>query len=155
MVVFSSTVSGEGSSFISYNIARHMVYMLDRKICWVDGNFRNPQPRLAGSNIDFRSLLSDPDSFHKLDVGSNLALVPNGDSHVRTTNLLSSENYSTLIRHFQENFFFTIIDAPSILDSVDITRICAPTMGLVVVVESRSSSTKSSGTASMLCSSRA
>ena len=137
VIVVCSTVKGEGASFVSYNLARHLTYMLGRKICWIDGNFRSPQPRLAGEGPSFRALMADPERFAELKTGANLVVVPHGDEHVKAMDLLSSDNYRTLIDHLQRTFFFTIIDGPPILDSVNVAKLAQPTLGLVVVVEAR------------------
>lgn len=137
VITFASTSSGEGSSYVSYNMARHLSFMLGRKICWVDANFIRPQRKAFEAGIDFRSLLKEPGRFSELKSGANLCLVPNGDSLIRSTDLLSSENYLRLIEEFRRTFYFTIIDAPPILDSVDVARLAAPTIGLALVVQSR------------------
>ncbi len=137
VVTFASTVSGEGASFVSYNVARHLSFMLDRKVAWVDGNFRSPQPRLEGQGISFRSLLFNPASFSEIKAQGNLVLIPNGDEPCKPADLLTSGAYVALLEHFQRTFYLTIIDAPPVLDSVEICHLAAPTLGLVLVVESR------------------
>lgn len=135
VVTFASTVSGEGSSFVSYNVARHVSYLLDRKVAWVDANFRSPRASRPG--ISFRGLLQSPNSFPELKMAGNLVVVPNGDESIKQTDLLTSENYVMLLEHFQRNFFFTIIDAPPILDAGEVAYLAGPTLGLVVVIEGR------------------
>jgi polysaccharide biosynthesis transport protein len=137
VITFASTVSGEGASYVSYNVARHMSYLLDRKVAWVDANFRSPQERLPRSGISFRGLLQSPGSFSELKTAGNLVAVPNGEERIKQTDLLTSANYVALLEHFQRNFFFTFIDAPPILDSGDVAHLAGPTLGLVLVVEVR------------------
>ena len=137
VVTFTSTARGEGVSYVSYNLARHLAYLLGRKICWVDANFKRPQQRLQGHGVDFRSLLQDPDRISQVKTGSELVLIPNGDGNVRTTDLLTSDRYTELLDHFADTFYFTILDAPPILESVDVGHLAAPTEGAVVVIESR------------------
>lgn len=137
VVVFASTVSGEGNSYVSYNVARHLSLLFDRKVAWIDANFQSPQERLAHEEVSFRALLRDPSLFDQLKTGTNFLLVGNGDLPVKSTNLLKSDNYLELIARFQERFYVTILDAPPVLESVDVAHLAAPTTGLVVVVESR------------------
>lgn len=137
VVTFASTVSGEGTSYVSYNVARHLSYMLDRKVAWVDANFRAPQGRLPAEGATFKGMLQNPGLFSELRTGGNLVLVPHGDETIKSVDLLSGENYLMLLEAFRRNFFFTILDAPPILDSVDVAHLAAPTLGLVLVVESR------------------
>lgn len=137
VVTFAATVSGEGASYVSYNVARHMSFLLDRKVAWVDGNFRRPQERLIGHGVSFRSLLANPGAFSEVKTSSNLVLIPNGEENCKPADLLTSEGYLALLDQFQRNFFFTIIDGSPILDSVEVCHLAGPTAGLVLVVESR------------------
>jgi hypothetical protein len=97
VVVFAATVKGEGNSYVSYNVARHLSLLLDRKVAWIDANFRSPQERLQNEEVNFRALLRDPSLFDQLKRGSNFVLVGNGDLPVKSTNLLKSNNYLELI----------------------------------------------------------
>lgn len=137
VVVFASTASGEGTSYVSYNVARHLSYMLDRKVAWVDANFRAPQGRLAAEGATFKGMLQNPGLFPELKTAGNLVLVPHGHENIKSVDLLSGENYLALLDSFQRNFYFTILDAPPILDSVDVAHLAEPTLGLVLVIESR------------------
>jgi Mrp family chromosome partitioning ATPase len=137
VVVFASTSSGEGTSYVSFNLARHLSYMVDRKVAWIDGNFRSPQAALPSDGVTFRTLLQNPALFPELKTGGNLVIVPHGDAPIKATDLLTSDNYVTLLEQFQRTFYFTIIDAPPILESVDVAHLAGPTTGLVLVVESR------------------
>ena len=137
VVVFASAASGEGTSFVSYNVARHLSVMMDRKVAWIDGNFRSPQKQLPDEGVNFRQLLEYPDCFSELPLARNLTLIPNGHRMIKTTDLLSGQNYERLLAYLRQTFFFTIIDAPPILESVDVAHMATDTLGLVVVVESR------------------
>jgi Mrp family chromosome partitioning ATPase len=137
VVVFAATVRGEGNSYVSYNVARHLSLLLDRKVAWIDANFRSPQERLLNEEVNFRALLREPSMFDQLKRGSNFVLVANGDMPVKSTNLLKSNDYPELIARFQDRFYVTILDAPPILESVDVAHLAAPTAGVVIVVESR------------------
>lgn len=137
IVAFASTVAGEGSSFVSYNLARHLSSLLDRKVAWIDANFRSPQPKLEGHGLDFRSLLLNPELFVDLRTAGNLVLIPHGERPIKAVDLLTSGNYVTLLEHFQRSFFYTIIDAPPIIEGGETPHLAAPCLGLVVVIESR------------------
>ena len=136
-IVFSAASAGEGTSYVSYNVARQLTVMLDRKIAWVDANFMAPQPRLEHETLNFRSLLRDPDLWRDFPVSESLTLIPNGAQAIKPTDLLRSVNYVRLLEAFAKEFSFTIIDAPPFLDSVDVGHLAARASGLVVVIESR------------------
>lgn len=137
VVTFASTVSGEGTSFVSYNVARHLSFMLERKVAWVDGNFHSPQERILELGFSFRALLTTPGLFGDLKTSAGLVIVPNGREPCKPADLLTSENYAALLDHFQRSFCFTIIDGPPILDSVEACHLAGPTLGLVLVIQSR------------------
>lgn len=137
IVVFASTNPGEGTSFVSYNCARIMTLMLDRQIAWVDGNFAAPSTKLQQSALNLRDLLVDPDSLRPAGEGAELVVVANGSRSVKSMQMLNSENYDRLIRRFQERFYFTFIDGPPVLGSVEVAPMAQKAMGLVLVVESQ------------------
>ena len=136
-VVFASTVAGEGASFVSYNCARYISLLLDIKVAWIDGNFRSPQKKLAGQRPSLRELILDTGEFPAFDDQPELVVIGNGDTNVKGTALLQSPRYRELLQHLQRYFFFTIIDAPPILEGVEVPHLAEPTQGVVVVVESR------------------
>ncbi len=137
VVVFASTTSGEGTSYVSYNCARIMTLLLDRPIAWVDANFSSPTRQSQDQELNFRDLLLDPGKLPHVVNAAGLVVVGNGRRSVKNVELLNREEYVTLLRRFEDSFYFTIIDSPSILDSVEVAHLAQPTMGVVLVVESR------------------
>jgi len=136
-VVFASSVKGEGASFVSYNVARFISVLFDRSVAWIDANFRSPHPRLNSDGIDFRSLLLYPELVRDIPDNDSFQVIPHGTAPIKSAGLLTSENYLQLLRGLQDRFFFTVIDGPPILDAVDSGHLALPTLGLVLVVESR------------------
>lgn len=137
VIVFSSAAKGEGNSFVSYNVARQLYALMGRKVAWVDANFLSPQDDLQDLENNFRNLLAEPESWDDFPVADSLTLMANGSRHIKPTDLLKSKNYERVLAAFRNEFFFTIIDAPPFLDSVDVAHLASPTDGLVLVVESR------------------
>lgn len=137
VVVFSSASQGEGNSFVSYNVARQLYAMMGRPIAWVDGNFVNPQDELRNDKHNFRNLLQDPKLWAEFPVSDGLTVIANGTRNIKTASLLQSQNYDRILQSFRERFYFTIIDGPAFLDSVDVAHLASRASGLVVVVESR------------------
>ncbi len=137
IVVFTSASSGEGTSFVSYNVARHLSILLDNKVAWIDGNFLSPNPKLDDDRLNFRNLLRDPRICEEFDLDGNLTLVANGSGKIKPTDLLRSGNYQQLLNFCRQNFYFTIIDAPPFLEAVEVAHLGAPALGVVVVIESR------------------
>ena len=137
VLTFASNARGEGASYVSFNVARHLSVLLDRKIAWIDANFLSPQRSIEAEGCNFRMLLENPGRLDELDTAGNLAVIPNVDSKFKATHLIAGPGYPELLRACREKFFFTILDAPPILESVDLVHLARPTDGLVVVVEAR------------------
>jgi len=137
VVVFSSASPGEGNSFVSYNVARQLYALMGRKVAWVDGNFMNPQGSIQDVDHNFRNLLKTPSTWDSFPVANSFTLIPNGTQNIKPTDLLKSQNYENVLAAFRNEFFFTVIDAPPFLNSVDVAHIASPADGLVLVVESR------------------
>lgn len=136
VVTFAATTKGEGTSYVSYNCARYLAMMVGRKVAWIDGNFRNPQPSVQDAPLNFRDLLNDPGRLPAFAPGPELVVIGNGTRNVAQLDLLKSRKYSELVAKLRKSFYFTIIDAPPILDSVETAHLALPTIGLVVVVAS-------------------
>lgn len=137
VVTFASTTGGEGNSYVSYNCARYLAMMVGRKVAWIDGNFRKPQQKIVDSSINFRELLANPDSLPDFDNTAELVVAGNGTRKMNALDYLKGPEYLRLIENLKRSFYFTIIDAPPILDSVEVAHLARPTLGLVVVVESK------------------
>ncbi len=136
-VTFASSIKGEGNSYVSFNVARHLSIMLDLRVVWIDANFISPLRKPIDSPVDFRSLLLDPELVDKLQHSGQMALIANGSRPLKQTNVLLSERYLDLLRRLNGEFAFTIIDAPPIANSIDVSHLAKPTAGLVLVVETR------------------
>ncbi|MEZ4389357.1 MAG: hypothetical protein R3D98_17565 [Candidatus Krumholzibacteriia bacterium] len=137
VLVFTSATSGEGVSFVSYCVARHLAFLLDGHIAWIDGNYLAPQARLLGREPSFRSMLIDPARAEDLREGSGLTLVGHGDDEVKLTEMLTCGNYEQMIDTMRQKFFFTIIDAPAILNAMETAHMARYVDGSVLVVETR------------------
>ncbi len=136
VLVFASSVSGEGASYVSYNTARQLAHLLDRHVAWIDANYKSPQRKLlAMSDLTFSDLLRSPDRFQVPPHGARMRLIPGGLDLEGCAGLLASDTYSELLRNFMESFDFTIIDAPPILETVEASLLAGPADGMIVVVE--------------------
>jgi len=85
VLVFTSAAAGEGTSFVSYCVARHLAYLLDGRIAWIDASYLSPNPRLLGREPSYRTLLSDPEHVSRLPVGAGLTVVGHGDQDIKHT----------------------------------------------------------------------
>jgi Mrp family chromosome partitioning ATPase len=137
VLVFTSATSGEGVSFVSYCVARHLAFLLDGNIAWVDGNYLTPQAKLMGREPSYRSMLQDPSGAEQLQAGAGLTLVGHGDQEVKLTEMLTCGNYEQMLDTMRKKFFFTIIDSPAILNAMETAHMARYVDGSVLVVETR------------------
>jgi len=136
-VTFASTARGEGTSYVSYNVARHLSVLLDKRVAWIDANFVAPTRKAQGMGVDLRTILEEPERASETKTGAQMVIIPNGDIPIKQTEYLVGGNYVDALRRLTERFAFTIIDAPPISRSIDTPHIARPTLGLVLVIESR------------------
>ncbi len=134
-IVFASSVSGEGASFVSYQTARELAFTLDRRVFWIDANPYSPQRKLmARSQVTFQELLQDPE-IAKEPAATRLQMIPAGMESDGWQGLVASDNYIRLLEILQDSYDFTFIDAPPILQHVETSLLGAGADGLVLVVE--------------------
>lgn len=136
-ITFASLVKGEGNSYVSFNVARHLSIILDARVAWIDANFISPLRKPITSPVDFRSLLLDPSLAEKLMGAGQMVVIPNGSNPIKQTDVLLGNKYPQLLELLARDFAFTIIDAPAITQSIDVGHLAKPTSGLVVVFETR------------------
>ena len=136
-VTFASSIKGEGNSYVSFNVARHLSIILDMRVAWIDANFVSPLRKSIDSPVDFRNLLLDPQLASKLQGAGQMAVIPHGNRPMKQTDILLSNRYLDLLEQLNKDFTFTIIDAPPITQSIDVGHLAKPTAGLVIVVETR------------------
>lgn len=133
---FASSISGEGASFVSYNVARQLAYVMNRSTVWLDGNFKSPQRALMDENgLTFADLLAGKSALPEARDNSLLRVIAGGHTLQSCARYLATDAYPELIAELTSRFDFTIIDGPPILDTVEAGLFAAGTDGLVVVVE--------------------
>jgi len=140
VLAFASNVSGEGASFVSYNVARLLALGLGRSTAWIDANFLSPQPKLQiREDTSFADLLRDPARAEAMVAdGSRLAVVPGGHG---LENLKAAMTARAAAGHvlaaYRKAYEFTVLDCPPIQTAVETSLLGAVADAMVVVVESR------------------
>jgi Mrp family chromosome partitioning ATPase len=135
-ICFASAVSGEGGSYVSYNVSRQLAHALNRKVLWVDANFISPQRKLlALKQTAFSDFLRGKAEIETLESASRMSLMAGGLDLDKIVSEFASDSYAKFIDQCERNFDFTIIDCPPILTSVETGLLAAQTSGLVAVVE--------------------
>jgi Mrp family chromosome partitioning ATPase len=133
---FASSVSGEGASYVSYNVARVLAQSFDRHVAWVDANFRSPQRSLADSKtVALADLLDAPERVSEIADSGQFVVIPSGAHLEAGLGRLTDESCGHLFAELAAAFDFVIIDAPPILESIEAGRLAARSAGLVLVIE--------------------
>lgn len=142
LVMVTSSLPGEGKTFVSVNLAISISMELDCKVLLVDADVSRPAvlQRLglppAPGLLD---LLTDP-SLRMSDVLlrtniEHLSVLPAGSAHAHATELLASDGVSMLLQEMASRYSDRVIvfDAPPLLPSTE-SRVLATRMGQVIVV---------------------
>lgn len=142
LLMVTSSVPGEGKTFVSVNLAISLAMELDTTVLLVDGDVARPSilKRLGlAQAAGLLDLLTDP-SIQMSDVLlrtniDKLALLPAGSAHGRATELLASESMNRLLDEIANRYPDRVIvfDAPPLLPSTE-SRVLATRMGQVVFV---------------------
>jgi len=138
VVLVTSTMSGEGKTFVSINLSI-MLSLADKKVLLLGMDLRNPQlaknfgikekdgitAYLSGQKPDYSSLISTPKEFPMLRVMPAGVIPPN------PTELIMKERFDTLISDLKKEYDYIVIDsAPvgAVSDSYLIDRACDLTL---------------------------
>lgn len=145
LLMVTSSLPGEGKTFVSVNLAISLAMELDTTVLLVDADVSRPSvlKRLGlPSEPGLLDVLTDPamglsDVILRTNI-DKLTLLPAGRSHGRATELLASESMNRLLDELAQRYRDRVIvfDAPPLLASSE-SRVLASRMGQVVfVVES-------------------
>ena len=137
----TSSLSGEGKTFTSINLAMSMAMEMEKSVLLIDADVAKPEvsTRLGvQAKAGFTEVLSGQmrlkDVLIKTDV-PNLILLPAGHRHVKATELLASAAMRDLAEELATRYSDRIIifDSPPLLMTTE-ARVLAALMGQIVVV---------------------
>jgi receptor protein-tyrosine kinase len=142
LIMVTSSLPGEGKTFVSVNLAISLAMEFDKSVLLVDADVSRPSvlsrldlPASAG----LLDILTDP-SLHAADVLirtniDKLTIMPSGKANGRATELLASDSMERLLDELATRYSDRIVvfDAPPLLPSTE-SRALATHMGQVVVV---------------------
>ena len=118
--VFMSSVSGEGKTFCSQNLA-YLYSMTNKSVVWIDTDLRKPKESLEGKALRDKGLADYLAGFSSIDeiINSqkefpNLKLIRSGHLPPNPAELLINHRMVELIETLKENFDYIIIDTPPI-----------------------------------------
>jgi protein-tyrosine kinase len=144
-VVFSSTESGNGCSWVCARVAEVLASQVTGSVCLVDANLRAPglNQQFAVENhhglTDALRTRESMRSFAQPLSCPRLWLVTSGSSAEDGQSLLSSERMRLRMSELRAEFDYVLIDTPAVGSSNDATVLGSSTDGLVLVLKANSS----------------
>lgn len=151
LIMVTSSLPGEGKTFVSLNLAISLAMELDRTVLLVDADVSRPSvlERLGLPGAQgLLDVLTDPtlglaDVLLRTNI-PKLSLLPAGRPHGQATELLSSESMHRLLDEMAKRYADRIIvfDAPPLLPSTE-SRALAAAMGQVILVVEANKTTQS------------
>ncbi|MDX9848007.1 MAG: polysaccharide biosynthesis tyrosine autokinase [Tenuifilaceae bacterium] len=136
VVLVSSTISGEGKSFVASNLAISMA-MLGKKTIILGLDLRKPKVHSLFGIDNSRGMstyLIGRDSLESIQVDTNipnLTIIPSGPIPPNPAELVAGERLEQLVADLRNTFDMVIIDSPPVAivtDAVLISRLCDTTL---------------------------
>lgn len=138
VIAFASTISGEGASFVSYNVARYLASAYSRRVLWIDANFKSPQPKLQPPRgLSLAALLAQPELACQFEHRSGMAVLPGGDKLESLVDRMSDDTCRQVFMSLAQFFDFVIVDCAPMRSSVETAMLALASDGLIAVVEGR------------------
>jgi capsular exopolysaccharide synthesis family protein len=145
-ILVTSSMAGEGKTFVVGNLAQSLVRQRDRRVLVIDGDLRAPrQHTVLGAPLgpglsDFLSGAADIFSVIQFGPIPNLCLIPGGSSEsVREpSDLLSGPEFKHLLDLVSPVFDWILIDSPPVVPVADAAMISSLCDGVLVVVKANS-----------------
>lgn len=143
LIMVTSSLSGEGKSFCSINLAMSIAMEMDHRVLLVDADVARPSiPASLGFSLEepgLLDLLRDPqckipDVMMKTNV-KKLTLIPAGRRHAHATELLASQSMHSILAELAQRYHdrIVIFDSPPLLLTSE-ARVLAGQMGQIVLV---------------------
>lgn len=142
LIMVTSSLPGEGKTFVAINLALSMAMELDNTVLLVDADVSRPSmlerlglpPSKGLLDVLTDSALDLSDVLLRTNV-ERLSLLPAGTAHARATELLASDAMNTLVDELATRYpdRILIFDAPPLLPSTE-SRVLATHMGQVMLV---------------------
>jgi receptor protein-tyrosine kinase len=142
LIMITSSLPGEGKTFVSVNLAISLAMELDKTVLLVDADVSRPSvlKRLGlAPSPGLLDVLNNPSlQLAEVMMRTNvekLTLLPSGKANARATELLASDSMDRLLDELATRYAdrIVIFDAPPLLPSTE-SRVLATYMGQVVVV---------------------
>ena len=98
VLFFASSTSGEGASYVSYNLAVTLAEVYSQRVAWVDANFLSPQKAISGpGRLSLSEMLTDPKEIGVVTINSNPFLIPGGKKLMGARGLVATSSYQDVL----------------------------------------------------------
>jgi len=143
-LLVTSSVAGEGKTFVSSNLAQSIVQQPDMRVLLVDADIRASRLHmtLGAPNRPGLSdyLRGETDEFEIVQKGmaENLCLIPGGSQVSNPSELLLSDRMKQLLERLTPMFDWVIIDSPPAIPVPDPSILAGLVDGILLVVQAGS-----------------
>jgi len=139
-IIITSSLPGEGKSFLSLNLAI-IFSQMNEKVIFIDGDMRRPKLH-KNMNIDNKEGLStyliggiNLDSIIKSTPVANLSIITSGPIPPNPSELLSSSKINSLLQELGTKYDRIIVDAPPGLAVADTLLLANIVDGVLIVIK--------------------
>lgn len=143
-LLVTSSVPGEGKTFVTVNLAQAIVRQPDRRAIIIDADLRCPRvhtllgaPMTPGLTDYLRGELDETAVIQSSPEG-NLCFIPGGNDVTNPSELLSNGRLGMLIERLAPVFDWIILDSPPCLPVADASILAGVCDGVLLVVKSAS-----------------
>lgn len=143
-LLVTSSVPGEGKTFVTVNLAQGIVRQPDRRVIIIDADLRCPRVHtLLGSPeapglTDYLRGEADEAAIIQYGPEENLCLIPGGNEVTNPSELLSNGRLGALIKRLVPVFDWIILDSPPCLPVADASILASICDGVLLVVKAGS-----------------
>ena len=139
-LLVTSSVAGEGKTFVTSNLVRAIVRQAERRVLVIDADLRCSRlhtvlgaPASPGLSDYLRGGTDEPSVIQHGGAG-NLCFIPSGSRVSEPSELLSNGRFKTLLERVGPAFDWVIIDSPPCLPVADSGMIAEWCDGILLVV---------------------
>jgi protein-tyrosine kinase len=143
-LLVTSSVAGEGKTFVTNNLAQAIVRQPDRRALVIDADLRRPRlhsllgaPSAPGLTDYLRGEVDELGVIQNGPDG-NLCLIPGGNEVTNPSELLSNGRLNALLARLAPVFDWIILDSPPCLPVADASILAAMSDGVLLVVKAGS-----------------
>jgi protein-tyrosine kinase len=139
-LLVTSSVLGEGKTFVTSNLAQAIVRQVDRRVLIIDGDLRCARLHTvlgAPGNPGLSDYLrgdADETQIIQRGPGGNLCLIPGGNAVSNPSELLSNGRLKKLLDRVEPVFDWVILDSPPCVTVADANILASFCDGILLVV---------------------